>query len=153
MTCSFAGPRCDPLRLKPSDWESVSIGKERILQIQVDASACASPTNSRTRRRAVAAYGLHVRCSVLRLEAAADSAHFRAKPAWFQVYRTITRTAIPRAFHAMVSFTSFRVACRPERLRIDPHKPTYQYLSAGLVFCPGPSEAINTPKGLESFFY
>jgi hypothetical protein len=28
----------------------------------------------------------------------------------------------------MVSFTSFRVARRPERLRIDPHKPTYQYL-------------------------
>jgi len=36
---------------------------------------------------------------------------------------------------------------------IDPHKPTYQYLSAGLVFCPGPAKAINTPKGLESFFY
>jgi hypothetical protein len=49
----------------------------------------------------------------------------------------------------MVSFTSFRVARRPERLRIDPHKPTYQYLlSAGLVFCPGPAEAISTPKGL-----
>ena len=50
----------------------------------------------------------------------------------------------------MVSFTSFRVARRPERLRIYPHKPTYQYLSAGLVFCPGPAEAINTPKGLGS---
>src|SRR6266576_116451 len=31
--------------------------------------------------------------------------------------------------------------------------PTYQYLSVGLVLCPGPAEAINTPKGLESFFY
>jgi hypothetical protein len=54
----------------------------------------------------------------------------------------------------MVSFTSFRVARRPELLRIDPHKPTYQYLlSAGLVFCPGLAEAISTSKGLESFFY
>jgi hypothetical protein len=31
--------------------------------------------------------------------------------------------------------------------------PTYQYLSAGLVLCPGPAEAINTPKGLESYFF
>ena len=53
----------------------------------------------------------------------------------------------------MVSFTSFRVARRPERLRIDPQKPTYPHVSAGLVFCPGPSEAINAPKGLESIFY
>lgn len=70
--------------------------------------------------------------------AAADNATPVPSEAWFQVYRAITRTAIPPAFHAMVSFTSFRVARRPERLRIDPHKPTYPYVSAGLVFCPGP---------------
>ena len=55
-----------PLRLKPSDLESVSIGKERILQTQVDASGLCIADKSRTGRRAVAAYGLHVRCSVLR---------------------------------------------------------------------------------------
>jgi hypothetical protein len=36
---------------------------------------------------------------------------------------------------------------------VPSHKPTYQYLSAGLVVCLRPAEAINTPKGLESFFY
>jgi len=32
------------------------------------------------------------------------------------------------------------------------HISTYP-LDAGLVLCPEPAEAINTPKGLESFFY
>src|SRR6516164_760925 len=40
----------------------------------------------------------------------------------------------------------------PERC-ITTSRLTYQYRSAGLVLCPGPAEAINTPKGLESFFY
>ncbi len=53
-------------------------------------SACASPTKSRTGRRAGRAYGLHVRCSVLRPRGRGRQ---RALPrqAWFQVYRTITQ--------------------------------------------------------------
>jgi hypothetical protein len=44
VTCSFAGPRCDPLRLKPTDWESAFDRQRKNFADPGNASACASPT-------------------------------------------------------------------------------------------------------------
>jgi hypothetical protein len=43
-SCSFAGPRCDPLRLKPTDWESVFDRQRKNFADPGNASAGASPT-------------------------------------------------------------------------------------------------------------